>query len=382
MKLRLEYLLLLCFLVGLFVAYVAPVDVRLFSTVVNVFIDGFIFLSPVIVFVIIFGATCSLIAESDLAGPVVRSATFLFAALVMGCSLFASVVLSPLLPSTTTSKEFSVTTFSYVAQIVLIAALRPVTLALVFGLLLAFGLSRTSSFGRIVKVSRMVYGIQQRAFGILLKVFPLITFSLGETLYYNLGNVSLEAYATSMGLVFSLSLAALAALFVITKLSTGVGLGGLWKYSASMFTTGLATGSSYLSLPMGLKIFKEHFSIRGDVADLVITLGSSLNRCGSVMGVLAVSFIAARYTGTEFYSQQILLLAVPLGLIALGSPGIQGGTLLVSMALILDVITPSNPAKFTGTAFAIFVGGTTFIQAAVNTVVSGYVALLVGSRKR
>lgn len=382
MKLRLEYLLLLCFLLGLFVAYVAPVDVHLFSTLVNVFIDGFIFLSPLIVFVIIFGATCSLIAESDLAGPVVKSATFLFAALVMVCSLFASVVLSPLLPSAAASKEFSVTTFSYVTEVVLAAALRPVTLALVFGLVLAFGLSRTSSFGRVVRVSKLVYRIQERAFGILLKIYPLITFSLGATLYYNLGNVSLEAYAASMGLVLSLSLAALAVLLVITKLFTGIGFGGLWKYSASMFTTGLATGSSYLALPMGLKIFKEHFSIRGDVADLVITLGSSLNRCGSVMGVLAVSFIAAHYTGTEFYSQQMLLLAVPVGLIAFGSPGISGGTLLVCMSLILDVIVPSNPAKFTGTAFAIFMGGTTFIQAALNTVASGYVALLVGFRKR
>ena len=382
MKLRLEYLLLLCFLVGLVVAYVTPIDVRIFSTIVNLFIDGFIFLAPLIVFVIIFGATCSLIAESDLAGPVVKTATFLFAALVMGCSLFASIALSPLLPSATASREFSVTTFSYVAQVVLIAAFRPVTLALIFGLLLSFGLSKSSSFRRVVRVSKMVYMYQERAFEILLKVFPLITFSLGATLYYNLGNVSLEAYAISMGLVLSLSLASLGALFLITKLLSKVSSRTLWKYSASMFTTGLATGSSYLALPMGLKIFKEHFSIRSEVVDLVITLGSSLNRCGSVMGVLAVVFIAARYTGTEIYSQQMLLLAVPLGLIALGSPGIQGGTLLVSMALILDVITPSNAAKFTGTAFAIFIGGTTFIQAAVNTVASGYVTLLVGLKKQ
>jgi proton glutamate symport protein len=382
MRLRLEYLLLLCFLVGLFVAYVSPIDVRVFSTVVNLFVDGFIFLSPLIVFVIIFGATCSLIAESDLAGPVVKNATFLFALLVMGCSLFASVVLSVLLPSAATSSEFSASTFSYVAQVVFVAAFRPVTLALMLGLGLAFGLSRSSSFGRVVRVSRVVYRMQERAFGILLKVFPLITFSLGATLYYNLGNVSLEAYATAMGLVLLLCLAALGALLGITKLLTGVDFRGLWRYSVSMFTTGLSTGSSYLALPMGLKIFREHFSVRGDVADLVITLGSSLNRCGSVMGVLAVSFVAARYTGTGFYSQQMLLLAVPLGLIALGSPGIQGGTLLVSMALILDVITPSNPASFTGTAFAIFVGGTTFIQAALNTVATGYVALLIGSRKR
>lgn len=77
----------------------------------------------------------------------------------------------------------------------------------------------------------------------------------------------------------------------------------------------------------------------------------------------------------------MLLLAVPVALIGFGSPGIQGGTLLVSMPLILDVIMPFNPVKFTAIAVAIFVGGTTFIQAAVNNVASGYVALLVASAR-
>ena len=96
------------------------------------------------------------------------------------------------------------------------------------------------------------------------------------------------------------------------------------------------------------------------------------------MGVLVVTFVAARFTGFEISWQQMLLLAIPVALIGFGSPGIQGGTLLVAMPAILYVIAPLNAAKFVAVALALFVGGTTFIQSAVNIVASGYVALLVG----
>ena len=151
----------------------------------------------------------------------------------------------------------------------------------------------------------------------------------------------------------------------------------LAKYSARILVTGLSIGSSYVILPLGLKIFKEHFNLDSGIGDLVVTLGASLNRCGSVMGVLAVTMIAAHYTGFEISWQQMLLLSIPVALIGFGSPGIQGGTILVAMPAILPIITPPDVAKFTTVAVALFAGGTTFIQAAVNTVASGYVALLV-----
>jgi len=381
MRVRLEYLLLLSFLLGVLIAYVVPFKIGLFSIVVDSFIAGFLFLSPVIVFVIIFNSTCSLMLEGYVAGAAIRKSVVFFGSLVLGCSLFASFVLSSLLLPATASRGVSAEALYYIMQVILLSSLRPVTLALVVGVILAFALSHTSIFRRVVILSRSIYGIQERVFDILVKVFPIIALSLGATLYYNLGNVSLEAYAISMGLTFSLGFVALITLLMAVMVSTRTGLKQLGRYSARMFATGLAIGSSYLALPLSLSIFKQHFQTAGSVSDLVLTLGSSLNRCGSVMGVLAVSFIAARYTGTDFFSQQMLLLAVPVALIGFGSPGIQGGTLLVSMPLILDVIMPFNPVKFTAIAVAIFVGGTTFIQAAVNNVASGYVALLVASAR-
>lgn len=380
MRIRFEYWLLVSFLLGLLVAYVVPTKIDIFSVVVDTFITVFMFLAPVIVFVIIFNSTCSLISEEDVAGTVIKASIVYFVSLVLGCSLFASIVLSSVLPAPSSSTGLSVETFQYIIQIMLTSLLRPVTMALMLGVILAFAFSRTSFFGKIADFSRKMYRSQERAFKLLLRVFPAIAMSLGGTLYYNLGKVSLVAYLISMGLTLTFGLAILVALLTTVQRVTSIGFREMSRYSTRMFAAGLSTGSSYVTLPLALKIFKEHFSISESIGDLVLSLGASLNRCGSVMGVLVVTFVAARYTGFEISWLQMLLLAIPVGLIGFGSPGIQGGTLLVAMPVILYVITPFNAAKFVAVALALFVGGTTFIQAAVNIVASGYIALLVSWR--
>jgi len=376
-RIRLEYWLLISFLLGLLIAYIVPIRIDVFPIIVDGFITVFMFLAPVIVFVIILNSTCSLISERDVAGAVIKASVVLFGSSVLGCSLFASIVLSSLLPAPSASTGLTVQTFSYIMQIMLNSLLRPVTMALMLGVTLAFAFSHTSFFMKVVGFSKRMYRIQERAFKILLKVFPAIAMSLGGTLYYNLGQVSLEVYMISMALTLFLGLAALAILFITVERVTHVGLVKLSRYSTRMFATGLSIGSSYMALPLALKIFKEHFDVSAGIGDLVLSLGASLNRCGSVMGVLVVTFVAARYTGFEVSWQQMLLLAIPIALIGFGSPGIQGGTLLVGMPVILHVIAPLNAAKFVAVALALFVGGTTFIQAAVNNVASGYITLLV-----
>ena len=380
MRIRFEYWLLVSFLLGLLVAYVVPTKIDLFSIVVHTFITVFMFLAPVIVFVIIFNSTCSLISERDVAGTVIKASIVYFVSLVLGCSLFAAIILSSVLPPPSSSMGISVEAFQYIVQIMLTSLLRPVTVSLILGVILAYGFSRTSFFGKAVYFSKKIYGSQEQAFKLLLKVFPAIAISLGGALYYNLGQVSLLVYLISMGLTLTLGLAALAGLFIAVQRVTQVRVREMSGYSTRMFAVGLSTGSSYVALPLALKIFKEHFSISEGIGDLVLSLGASLNRCGSVMGVLVVTFMAARYTGLEISWLQMLLLAVPVALIGFGSPGIQGGTLLVAMPVILHVVTPLSSAKFVAVAVALFVGGTTFIQAAVNIVATGYIALLISRR--
>jgi Na+/H+-dicarboxylate symporter len=371
--------LLVFFLLGVLIAYASPTRIELFAMVVDTFVSWFMSLAPVIVFVVIFNSVCILISERNVAGATIHESVMCFLFLILGCSLFASTVLSLAL-SSRSSAGLSLHAFEYITAIIFVSMLRPVTMALILGVVVAFAFSRSALFEKAVNVSNKAYGVQERALKLLLKCFPAISMSLGGTLYYSLGQVSMEVYLVAMCLTLILGVAALATLYVIVQRITHVKPGKLLQYSKRMFAVGLSTGSSYLALPLALRLFKEHFDINQSVGNLVLSLGASMNRCGSVMGVLVVTYVAARYMGVDVSWEQMLMLAVPVALIGFGSPGIQGGTLLVAMPVILHVVAPSNSANFVAVALALFVGGTTFIQAAVNNIASGYIALLIGSK--
>jgi len=267
--------------------------------------------------------------------------------------------------------------YSYVLQAILTSLSRPVSLAILVGFVAPFLFAKTKHFQKILNASKHVYSAQARFFEILIEIFPIFCLSLGATLYYNLGKLAMNAYLISIGSVFILGMGVLVSLLLIVYKLASKDVKPLSKYSVRAFLAGLSTGSSYISLPMNLKIFNQYFKMDKRVRDFILTLGASLNRCGSVMGVLIVTFVSASFSNYELSCQQILSLAIPVALIGFGSPGIGGGTILVNLPVILDVISPCNPEKFTSTALALFIGGTTFVQVAVNTVTSGYVALLV-----
>lgn len=376
-RIRFEYSLLISFLAGLLISSIIPIKIDLFPIVAESFIAAFMFVAPVIVFLIMFNSSCSLMENSDVPGRVIESSVIVFVSLVVGCSLFASIILSFMLPASTSSTWVSNEAFSYVVHIMLTSLLRPVTLALLLGVTLAFGFSSTPLFGKVLKLSKKMHAFQEQSFKLLLKIFPIITMSLGATLYYTLGRVSVEAYVVSMLLTFLLGLATLSILLIVVAGVTHRRLTELARYSVRMLGIGLSIGSSYVILPLALKVFKEHFDTDSSIRDLVLTLGASLNRCGSVMGVLIVTFVAAHYTGSAISWQQMLLLAFPVALIGFGSPGIQGGTLLVAMPAILYIVPLLNNERFMTVALALFVGGTTFAQAAINSVASGYITLLI-----
>jgi len=375
-RFSLEHLLPLSFFFGFLIAYTIHFKMDMFVLIADYFVKAFLLFAPLIIFIILFTSTCSLKAEREIPGTIAKVSLILYGSLVIISSIFASIVLSifskqgPIMP-------ISAGVYSHVLQVIFTSLSRPVSLAILIGFVTPFIFAKTKHFQKILNASRHVYSAQARFFEILIKIFPVFCLSLGATLYYNLGKLAMSAYLISIGSVFVLGMAVLASLSLTVHKFAFKDVKHLSKYSVRAFLAGLSTGSSYITLPMHLKIFNQYFKLDKRVSDFILTLGASLNRCGSVMGVLIVTFVSASFSNYQISWQQMLSLAIPVALIGFGSPGIAGGTLLVNLPAILDVLSPSSPEKFTSTALALFIGGTMFVQVAVNTVANGYVALLV-----
>lgn len=376
-KVSLEHLLLLSFLFGFLIAYAVPFKVDVFVLITDMFVKVFILFAPLIVFVIIFASTCSLQAEKAILRRIVKVSLALFVSLIVLSSIFASTVLSvPLLkqePGVLVSTE----TYDYIFEIMLTSLSNPVFLAIVVGFITPFLFARTKHFHKILSASKRLHSAQAVFFKTLIRILPLICLSLGARLYYDLGRLALDAYLIAISLIFALGIPFLIILLLVVRRLMPRSVDQIYKYSRETFIVSLSIGASYIVLPLNLEIFGRHFKMDKRVRDFILTLGASLNRCGSVMGVLVVTFVSAIFNNYGLSWQQMLSLAIPVALLGFGSPGIHGGTLLVNLSMILQMLSPPNPEKFASTALALFVGGTTFVQVAVNTVTSGYVALLV-----
>lgn len=376
-KVSLEHLLPLSFFFGFLIAYSIPFKMDVFVLITDMFVKAFLLFAPLIVFIIIFASTCSLQAEKAILRRIVKVSLALYAALIVLSSIFASTVLSIPLLRQEPSALVSIGTYSYLLPIMLASLSNPVFLAIIVGFITPFLFTRTKHFHKILSASKRLHSAQATIFKTLIRILPLICLSLGARLYYDLGRLALNAYLISIGLIFALGTLILTSLLLIVRKLMPRDVNQIYRYSRTAFMAGLSIGSSYVVLPLNLKIFGRHFKMDKRIRDFILTFGASLNRCGSVMGVLVVTFVSAIFNNYGLSWQQILSLAIPVALLGFGSPGIHGGTLLVNLSMILQMLSPPDPEKFASTALALFVGGTTFVQVAVNTVTSGYVALLV-----
>jgi Na+/H+-dicarboxylate symporter len=378
-KITQEYLLPLSFFLGFLIAYIVPFKIAVFVFITDVFVKTFLLFAPLIVFIIIFTSTCSLQSEKMSLGRFVKISVVMYISLIFLSAIFTSLMLSILLLANRSGFRGNGTleAYSQIYQTILVNLSNLVFPAIIVGFAAPLLLARTRYFHKILHASKYLNSGEEIFFKILIKILPLICLSLGARLYYDLGQVTLNAYITSMGLTFALgTLFLISFLLTIRKLMFKK-INQIYRYSKETFLTAFTIGSSYIFLPLNIKIFCRYFEMDKRVRDFILTLGASLNRCGSVIGVLVVIFVSAFYNNYGLSWQQMLSLAIPVALLGFGSPGIHGGTLLVTLPVILQTLSPPNPEKFASTALALFVGGTAFPQVAVNSVTTGYVALLV-----
>ncbi|MEM2339213.1 MAG: cation:dicarboxylase symporter family transporter, partial [Nitrososphaerales archaeon] len=153
-------------------------------------------------------------------------------------------------------------------------------------------------------------------------------------------------------------------------------LKALIAYTIKTLIAGVSIPASYILLPIHLKIFSDHFPIDGSLRDFVITLGAALNRLGSITGVIVSIYVSALYLNLTINPIQFLTLAPLLAVAGFASPGIMGGTILVTMPIIIDILAVSNVVTFSLTSMALF-NGVAIITAATNAVTTGYATLII-----
>jgi Na+/H+-dicarboxylate symporter len=150
------------------------------------------------------------------------------------------------------------------------------------------------------------------------------------------------------------------------------------EYLAYVFPFAFGTASSAAAMPINLERARDGLGVRPEVRDLVVPLGATLNRTGSMVSAVVLAAVAALLVGYRPSLVELLLLLPPLTLVVSTAPPIPAGTAVVAPPVVLSVlpIPPEAQAAFVGVYFAFGVGLSDQLRTAVNAVSGGWHCLL------
>ncbi len=110
-------------------------------------------------------------------------------------------------------------------------------------------------------------------------------------------------------------------------------IGKLWVVTAS-------TTSSSGSLPVTMRLTTEEFGVDEDIAGFTLPLGATMNMNGAVVYYSAAVIFVSQIYGAELSLAQQLMIILTTTLVSVGSPGIPGGGIVMTIMLLTNLGLP------------------------------------------
>lgn len=147
------------------------------------------------------------------------------------------------------------------------------------------------------------------------------------------------------------------------------------KHYGPSYLTAVGTMSSAATLPVSLKCAHKSKVLSSSTVDFMIPLGATVHLCGSVLTeTLFILVISQMLYGTIPPLGTMVLFIFLFGFFAVGAPGVPGGTVMASLAIVISVLgfTPEGTALL----IAIFALQDSF-GTACNVTADGALALMI-----
>ncbi len=362
-----ETVLPFMFVLGVLLAYILPFKLEILKIIALYFTNFFFISAPLFIFIILTYSLSIRARGSDIA----KYAIFLFFMVCFTLSIITALLFSLINRSLSSEFIFSNPT-QYLLWIIVDGLLRPIPVSIIMGILTSLVI--VPRFNIVRRTIIVLDDIIVRFFKLIIKILPIISISFGATFYYSLGGYSLVAYTEALMFMFFLSFFYIFIVLLFMVRTLNIKLRKVISYTFKTLAMGVSLPSSYILLAPHLKIFNDHFDIDRSVGDAIIALGAALNRAGSIVGVIISISVVAKYLSVQIGLIQYIL-AIVVTIVGFASPGIPGGTILVTMPVILSIVSVHDVATFSLASVATF-NGISILTASTNTVFTGYITLI------
>lgn len=177
--------------------------------------------------------------------------------------------------------------------------------------------------------------IMYRVTAMVMEVSP---YGVCALIAVSIGQYGLHVFGPLGKLVGGLYLAALCIILVLyvpmLKFIGKMPLSVFFRHIGKVMVMTASTTSSAGTMPLTMKTATEDFKVHKELVDFAIPLGTVINMNGAVLFYSMCMLFVAQIYGVEVPISQQIFLVFFASIIAMGSPGIPGGGIVMTMVLL------------------------------------------------
>jgi len=208
-----------------------------------------------------------------------------------------------------------------------------IVFSIVFGIALSIYINKSKN-DSILRGIKQINGVVITMISLIMKLAPIGVFALIASTIGSLGLTVIRPMFRYL-LVFGFGTVMYLLLWlVVVSISTRISPIALVKNMSRMSMMALATTSSAVTFPIELRDAKEKIGIKDGIAQIVLSLGMSLNSNGSAMH-MAITLITISQIYNIHYSYGTLVYIALLSTLASLANAVVPGAALVSLTIVV-----------------------------------------------
>ncbi len=167
-------------------------------------------------------------------------------------------------------------------------------------------------------------------------VAALIACTIGEYGFKIFGPLAKFILTDYLGLIAVIVLMYLVMLKFIAK----VPLRHFFKHITSIWLVTASTTSSAGTLPVTIRVTEEKFGVANELSQFSLPVGATVNMNGAVVYYAAAIIFISQIYGVDLSIYQQIMIIVLTTLVSIGSPGIPGGGIVMTIMLLSTMGLP------------------------------------------
>ncbi len=212
--------------------------------------------------------------------------------------------------------------------------------ALVCGVAISISPERT---GPLVGVLEGMYDVSMVVIGWAMRLAPIGVSGLMFSLTATLGMDILQTLVWYVGAVLAaLSLHMFGVYSVVVSLIARMSPRYFFGRISEVLLTAFATSSSNATLPTSLRVAEEKLGVKREVANFVLTVGSTANQNGTALYEGITVLFLAQVFGVELTLTQQIYVVLMSVLAGVGTAGVPGGSLPLVVLVMKSVGVPEQ----------------------------------------